>query len=544
VIKKVENPDLALNGIAAVVSRSLDLEEILGSALKAVLDSTGADAGGIYLLNDKLQKINLAAQLGFGPELHRAIHELDAGEGFSGQVIESGKPITIQDLSRDPRLTRSAVREADLKSLLVVPLCVKEKALGTIFLVSRQLREFTNAEIELLLTAGHQIGMAVENARLFQEERRRAEQFRVIAEVSRKITSILNIDQILDQVVHLIQEAFQYDHVGIATIEGDYAVYQVGAGPIWDNPDYKFKPARLKIGSEGLTGHAAKTGEAIYSPDVRKDPRFINMEDSGTLSELTVPITAKGKIIGVLDAQSQHLNAFDESDQVMLQSLADQAAVAIENARLYEQARQFAVIEERSRIARELHDSVTQALYGITLHAEAASRQLQADNLHQTRKQLEELRLTAQEALREMRLLIFELRPSILKNQGLVSALRARVEAVEQRAGIQVDFQVSGEIQLDHRQQNGLYRIAQEALNNALKHARADRILVHLTARAQTTILEIGDDGIGFNPETAVPGGGLGLDGIIERVEELGGKLDLESAPGQGTMIRVEVTHA
>jgi len=542
-MKQGQKSQAALNGIAAVVSRSLDLEEILSSALKAVLEKTGANAGGIYLLDRTAHNLKLAAHLGFGPKIPPAIDGLDIGEGFSGQAIETRKPITVQDLSRDPRLTRSAVREAGFKSLLVVPLCVKEKALGTIFLISRQPRKFSEFEIELLVSSGHQIGMAVENARLFKTEQRRAEQFRVITEVSREITSILDIDQILDRVVHLIQEAFEYDHVGIATIEGDYAVYQVGAGPIWEKPDYRFKPAQLKIGSEGLTGYVAQTGQAVYAPDVRQDPHFINMEDSGTLSEITVPLKTKGQIIGVLDAQSQHLNAFDESDLVMLQSLADQAAIAIENARLYEQARHYAILEERSRIARELHDSVTQALYGITLHAEAASRQLQASHLDRTREQLDELRTTAQDALREMRLLIFELRPAILMDQGLVTALRARVEAVEQRAGIQVDFQVEGEIQLESQLQNGLYRIAQEALNNALKHARADAILVHLRAADGTITLEIQDDGIGFDPVTAVPGGGLGLDGIIERVEELGGKLELDSAPGRGTTIRVEVAH-
>jgi signal transduction histidine kinase len=267
------------------------------------------------------------------------------------------------------------------------------------------------------------------------------------------------------------------------------------------------------------------------------------MQGSGTLSELTVPVKVKGKVIGILDAQSDRINAFDESDLIVLQSLADQAAVAIENAQLYKQAQQLAVINERNRLARELHDSVTQALYGITLHAEAAYRQMSAKQFDLANEQLLELRSTAQEALREMRLLIFELRPSVVELQGLVPALQTRLEAVEERAGLGVTFNQEGKLDLPDKIQDGLYRIAQEALNNALKHAEANNIVLNLFDRPGGVLMEIKDDGIGFNPDIAVEGGGLGLDGIIERTALLGGELTLDSWPGKGTTIRIEVPH-
>jgi signal transduction histidine kinase len=251
----------------------------------------------------------------------------------------------------------------------------------------------------------------------------------------------------------------------------------------------------------------------------------------------------KDRVIGVLDAQSDQLDAFDESDLTVLQSLADQAAIAIENARLYEQAQRLAVVEERQRLARELHDSVTQALYGTTLYAEAAARQLATGQVELVSEHLRELRDTAQEALREMRLLIFELRPSILEDEGLANALRARLEAVEERAGLEVEFRVDGETVLPTAIEEGLYRIAQEALNNALKHACARRLSVSLEQRERTVILEVVDDGCGFDPDVAIPGGGLGLDGMIERAAKMGGELALDSEPGAGTRVRVEVPH-
>ncbi len=532
-----------LNEISSVVSQSLDLNEILCSALEQVLRAMDLESGGIYLYDSKSHRLTVAAQHGFKPDFIQEIDTLELGEGFSGKVMESGQPLVVRDISQDSRLSRGIVKEAGLTSVAVVPLCSKQKTLGTIFLVSHDLRDFDDQEMELLLSAGQQIGVAVDNAYLFAAQGRRAEQFQVIAEVGRQITSIMDIDQVLEQVVQLIQKAFGYEHVAIAMIENEYAVYRVGAGRLWEDPAFDFNPSRLKIGAEGVTGRVAASGQALNLPDVREDPGYVEMKGSNTLSELTVPIKMKGKVIGVLDAQSVHLDAFDDSDMMVLQSLADQTAVAIENAQLLKQAQQLAVIEERNRLARELHDSVTQALYGITLHAEAAFRQLEAANNELANEQLVELRNTAQEALREMRLLIFELRPSVVEMQGLVPALRARLEAVEERAGIKVEMDLDENLDLSDRIQDGLYRIAQEALNNALKHAKANLISLNLSGTLSTVTLEIVDDGLGFNPDEAVEGGGLGLDGIIERAELLGGVLTIDSQPGKGTKIRIEVPH-
>jgi len=530
-----------LNEISSVVSQSLDLEEILCSALEQVLQAVGLDTGGIYLHDEKSGSLTVAAQHGFKPDFIKEIDNLKMGEGFSGQVMESGQPLVIRDISQDSRLSRGVVMEAGLKSLAVVPLRSKRKTQGTLFLISHDLRDFDENEMELLIAAGQQIGVAVENASLFSAQQRRAEQFQVIAEVGRQITSIMEIDQVLEQVVKLIQKAFGYDHVAIAMLEDDYAVYQVGAGRLWEDPKFNFNPSRLKVGSEGVTGRVAATGQAQYLPDVRENPGYVEMKGSGTLSELTVPITVKGKVIGVLDTQSASRDAFDESDLMVLQSLADQTAVAIENARLYKQAQQLAVIDERNRLARELHDSVTQALYGITLHAEAAYRQLEAGNIELSNEQLVELRNTAQEALREMRLLIFELRPSVVEMQGLVPALRARLEAVEERTGMRVEMNLAESLDLSDQVQDSLYRIAQEALNNSLKHAKANQVILNLIDAESKVTMEIIDDGVGFNPDEEIEGGGLGLDGIIERAELIKGKLIIDSRSGQGTTIRIEV---
>lgn len=205
------------------------------------------------------------------------------------------------------------------------------------------------------------------------------------------------------------------------------------------------------------------------------------------------------------------------------------------------QVEALAVVEERNRLARDLHDSVTQALYGLTLSAEAAARQITAGELDAAGAQLREVQAMAKQALREMRLLIYELRPPVLEEGGLAAALKERLQAVEGRVGLATSLAVEGNGRLPPAVEAELDRITQEALNNALKHAHAHQIAVQLRQDEKSVALEIADDGIGFDPGATQDHGGLGLRGMAERVARLGGWLAIESRPGEGTRVRVEV---
>ncbi len=212
-----------------------------------------------------------------------------------------------------------------------------------------------------------------------------------------------------------------------------------------------------------------------------------------------------------------------------------------ENARLIAAARSQAVLEERQRLARDLHDSVAQALYSVTLHAEAAMRLLSLNEVGSAREYLQDLQMTAQDALEEMRLLIFELHPPLLEQEGLAAALRARLEAVEQRAHLVTSFVCDGVTDLPPAIEQALYRIVQEGLNNVIKHAKAERISVLLYQEGSRVSLEIRDDGQGFDLAAPRAAGGLGLRGMGERVGRLGGRLHISSAPDTGTSICVEL---
>jgi signal transduction histidine kinase len=270
--------------------------------------------------------------------------------------------------------------------------------------------------------------------------------------------------------------------------------------------------------------------------------QLLEASDSFPWSVVLVPLVVQGEIIGLLTLTlgSASPAAFGMRETGLALGIARQAAVAIENARLHERARQAAVLEERQRLSRELHDSVTQALYGISLYAEAASRALSVGDTRPVASNLHEIRDTTQEALGEMRLLLFELRPPLLQERGLAAALQARLQVVEARAGLVTRFNCEGEQRLSPDMEQELYRVAQEALNNVLKHAHAARVDVHLAIVEGDAKLDVEDDGVGFEP-SARGAYGFGVRGMQERVERLGGTLRIESGPGAGTRIHVHV---
>jgi len=260
---------------------------------------------------------------------------------------------------------------------------------------------------------------------------------------------------------------------------------------------------------------------------------------------LALPLKARGQVIGVLNVESDDVDAFDESDMSVLQSLANQVAVAIENARLYQEAGKVAALQERQRLARELHDSVSQALYGIALGTRTAISLLARDSMEAEqaatlRQPLDYVMSLAEAGLAEMRALIFELRPESLEMEGVVAALTRQTDALRARHGLEVFTAFGAEPDMPLLVKETLYRVAQEALHNIVKHAQANRVEVELTTDGDGTSLEIKDNGRGFDTQAAFPGH-LGLRSMRERVEGIGGTFQVVSKPDQGTCIRVEV---
>jgi signal transduction histidine kinase len=224
----------------------------------------------------------------------------------------------------------------------------------------------------------------------------------------------------------------------------------------------------------------------------------------------------------------------DGSLRSLVSAFAADFAVA-----LREQEQRLSTLQERQRLARDLHDAVSQSLYAVHLHAGAALRLLRAEDMGGVDDNLQQLRDAARQALADMRLLVFELRPSTLPDEGLVEALRSRLAAVESRAGIRTSLRAAPDLGLSNLEEAALYGIASEALNNSLKHAEATSVEMSLQVEEERVVLRVSDNGRGF--EVGEARGGLGLSGMRERAADIGAELCLDSEPGSGTELRVEL---
>jgi nitrate/nitrite-specific signal transduction histidine kinase len=369
----------------------------------------------------------------------------------------------------------------------------------------------------------------------------KALQLETVAQLSQQLTSILDIQELLRKAIDLIQDAFGYYSVNIFLLnnEADTLVLQsVNKGLQQRKEVYR----NLPIGGRSLNSKAVKTNQVVVVNDVSQDHEYL--PDDGltvTRSEAIIPLRARGQIIGTLDIQSADINAFSPEDELILQSLGNQVAIAIENARLYESSHKLAVLEERSRLARELHDTITQALFSLDLHAKALKTYFKKD-MSLAEEQVHKIRQITHDTLQEMRSLIFDLRPGLIEQIGLIPALKRLIEQSRCAGGPELLLHVTGEPKLPPEVERGLYRIAQEGINNAIKHAHAHQIEVQLEVDDGEMMLSVRDDGTGFDLLSLKPNSrSLGLLSMKERAKLMNAELIVDTRQGEGTRLEVHV---
>ncbi|HEX6508714.1 MAG TPA: GAF domain-containing sensor histidine kinase, partial [Chloroflexota bacterium] len=385
---------------------------------------------------------------------------------------------------------------------------------------------------------------------LEQRVEERTRELSAVLEVSHRVASTLDLEPLLGLILDQLKTVVDYSGAAIFIVEAEHVRVLDYRGPL-----QREQMLNLRIPLERALGYqaAVRQREPVIVDDLwSMTPLASEIGDLRSYFEtmvgyanslLVVPLMVKERVIGIVRIDHTEPRAYTPRHAMLAMAFASQAAIAIENARLYARAHDMATLEERHRLARELHDSVTQALYGVTMYAEAATSLMDAGQHETATSYLREVRETSQDALKEMRLLIFELRPPVLAEEGLEGALRARLTAVEGRVnGISATMDVQGDLHIPAHIEEALYGIAQETLNNIFKHARATAISVSLRQEAATLILEIVDDGAGFDPDLIQGQGGLGLGGMVERAAQAGGHLTVESTPGEGTRVRAEVT--
>jgi len=358
------------------------------------------------------------------------------------------------------------------------------------------------------------------------------------------VASNLEIEQVLQRLVDVSRGLVhaRYAALGIPNGDGGFAQFLTSGmeaelierlGPL---PE-----------THGLLGLMLEGFDSYRTEDIQAHPRFRGWwprSHPSMRSFLGVPICAAGEVIGAFYLTDKEGAAeFSESDQELIELLAAHAAIAVTNARLYERSRELSILDERNRLALELHDVISQKLFALSLTAESAGQLLDVD-VEAAREQVDRLRALAQQALEELRYLILELRPPELERDGLATTLRKHVEVLRrvQNDAPEIAVELDGMPPADMARDRELLRIAQEALQNALRHSHAANVAVAVRADDGRLVLEVVDDGVGFEPNVAgLRARRLGLTSMEERAQRLGGKLEIRSAPGKGTTLRLEV---
>ena len=371
-------------------------------------------------------------------------------------------------------------------------------------------------------------------------------QLETLLTIAHNVASTLDLQRLLDITLDQLRVLVDYDSASVLMLRQGHLSVRAYRGAV---PTDRVEGQEFRVRAGSSMAQVIESRQTVILADLQDGKGWASVYGeesmglaellSGTRSWMAAPLVAKGRVIGVLQLGHPEPATFTAEHGQLLQAIADQAAIALENARLYEGVHKLAALEERQRLARELHDSVAQALYGISLGVHSALATSMQDRARLD-DALAYILSLADAGLTEIRALIFELRPEALEAEGLIEAIRKQAAAVQARRGILVETYLCEEPDVPLVAKEALYRVAQEALQNVVKHARATKASVQLIVGDSEITLEVTDDGVGFDPQLAFPGH-LGLRSMRERVADVGGSLVIESTPGQGSCVRAEV---
>jgi len=535
----------ALAEVAASAAFDEATSVILDRLAETVVQATDGVACAVTLINAATREVTLGGKYG------------DPIVDYAGVITEmwrAGDPsvTTVAFETRQPRVARQArafaasnplwspirdeMQRVDWDVAISVPLVHRGRAIGTLDCAYPEGYPATREQVAFLTTIADQAAVVVENARLFAQSEQQLHDMETLYKAGEELHRSLLVDEVVsalvDVAVDLVGAEKSVVFVWDASIERYVVRAQRGL-----KEDYR---GRLSVApGSGSIGRAAESGQAITVEDATIGSSVLRetVLGEGIRSYIQVPIKAAGRVFGVFNASYTCPRSFTPEERVLMLSLAQRAGVAIENAALFEQSQQLASLEERQRLARDLHDSVSQALYGIALGARTARTLIERDP-GKAIDPLDYILALAEAGLAELRALIFELRPEALEREGLIAAIERQVAAVRARHGVTVEATLCPEPDVRAEVKEAVFRIIQEGMHNTVKHARASRISVGLLCSGDGIEAEISDNGVGFDASGEFPGH-LGLRSMRERAANVGGTLEIASKPGEGATIRV-----
>ncbi|MFM8323159.1 MAG: GAF domain-containing protein, partial [Chloroflexota bacterium] len=469
--------------------------------------------------------------------------------GWLEAALERGQPATLGDTAEFLRQHPARLYErafAGAQSALAIPLAADEITFGLLLFAFEARRRFTAPDLSLFRTVAELAAASLRRAVMLEALEKQ------VSLRTQHLTTLYHINALASEPRNLLALLEDILYVTVASMSGT-----AGTVHFLEQDERLSLAAQNGLPSEQLPGlEALPAGLPFWQAVLASQSPLVVAELDGEAGApealrraggavgpayLAAPIRAKNQALGVLSLFGRTIQDYSIEDITLFMTVADQIGSLMERSRLIKQAEVAAVVQERQRLARELHDSVTQLLYSQALFSGAALKVLRKGDQGLAEQHLARIEQAAQQALKEMRLLVYELRPSDELDEGLVGALERRLNAVEKRTGINARLVHDPLPRLPHSLEMGLYRIAEEALNNTLKHAHAATVGVWLLCDGQALRLEVADDGRGFDPQVGGSAGGMGLANIHERAAALGGQVQILSAPGQGTRVLVDV---
>lgn len=503
-----QNQDLAaLNDLSRIMSGTLALDQLLNRTLERVLEVTGSDAGEIFLLDESRSKLILALRQGVGLDLAATTSPIAIGEGLPGLVAQQMTPIVISDLAGDPRCTRPQLVEQGFRSMVSVPLLAKDQVVGVMAVAARS-QTFTPADVDLLTAIGNQIGVAVESSQLHARSEQQARYLSTLIESSGNAiitTSAKGEIQSWNRAAELIYGWQREEAMG---------------------QTLPMVPKHLLGQTYGLTDRLLHKRETIHNFEterLRKDGDLIPV--MVTASPLQ---NRSGEVVGLLGIST------DMREKKKLEQ------------ELFQQQRALAVVKERERLARELHDGLGQVLGYINTQSQATQELLESGRADQAGILLTRLIEVVQAAHTEVREHILGLHATDLLDQGLVTTLKEFIRRFNEFSTTQAQLTIAEEVtcmNMGPNQEAQLMRIIQEALANVRKHAQTDQVLVNLDGEDDQLCVTIEDRGCGFDMQqlSAKNRHRFGLEIMRERSAEIGATFQIQSSVGHGTRVTVQI---
>jgi len=527
----------ALHRADEALHRSLKLEDVQQAMVDLAVQLLGARSS-LVVSWDESGRLAVRATTGIGLEERAVINEryqLLTKDRFAHWTAPF-RTAFVEDVYTNQKIDFDR-RLPYPRSLAEIPVVVGGELWGFFSIGWRQQRTFNEEDRRVFDAFAARASLAIQNALHFEESARRNTELEALYRADEALHRSLRLDDVLQAMVDLALELMGA-HSSLVAIRGDGDVMQVVASRgLSETMLEKIDRAYRRSRQDGPLPTQPRMGivEDISAPGVNPE-----LPGGELGSYVEIPVVVDGHWWGVFSIGWTGPRVFSEYDRQRFDTFATRASLAVQNALLFERAQAAASMEERQRIARELHDSVSQALYGIGLGARTARRRLGEDAAPEVTEPVDYIVQLAESGLAETRALIFELVPDSLEQQGLVLALQRQAAATQSRFRVQVSAYLAEEPDIPVRTKEALYRICQESLHNMAKHAHATEATVTLECREGHVSLVVQDNGRGFDPTAEFPGH-LGLKTMAERARRVGGDYRIESEPGHGTTVSVLV---